>query len=863
MRLPLCSGCAALAVVVSVGVAAPTMAQDPALDSILAEEHFIQPAPEIAEAVLAPRRENVTLGNPSPDGRFLLKELPSDLPTQAMYAKPFYRLAGEQIDWQANRSRMMGIRGDLGYEIIDRETGAATPVQVPGGAKVSSPKWSPDGSKLGFFVHQDDATYIYVADAANGRSRQVTRTPVLATLYTSFEWTGDSRSIVTVLLPENRGPEPAKPAVPTGPQVRMTTPETNRIRTYPDLLEDPYEKQLLEYYSTGQLAVVDVQRRRARRLGEPAMITGVDPSPDGMYAVVTTMTKPFSYIVPRRQFGSAQEMWSLEDGSVVALLAEEDVNDGSPSDTTTNGDGAPDKRNFAWRPDGQGLSFLQALPRDTSQADSAQADTAAAGERPEGRSTGGRGDRVFQWLPPFDSTSIELVYRSRGRLSGVQYSEDAQILFLTEQTGQNIHEYAVFLSDPSKRYTIYRGKRPPRFSRSGGDRTLTKTLANGATAVVVTADGESVFRVGVDYADDPMEEGPKSYVERLAIKSGEKDRIYESENEGVWERIVAVLNDDATELLVTREGPKDVPDSYVRNVSSGDFTQLTHNRDLFPDITNAQRRRYMIERVDGFELALNVTLPQDWQPGQKLPGMIWFYPREYTGQDNYNETLQRYNKNAFPSVSTRDMEVLVRAGYAVIQPDAPIVGRSGRMNDNYVNDLRNNLAAVIDFLDAEGLIDRSRLGIGGHSYGAFSTFNAMVHTPFFKAGIAGDGNNNRTLTPFSFQNERRTLWEATEVYLEMSPFFQADHLNGALLMYHGAHDQNVGTFPIHSWRFQEALEALGKTSALYFYPYEDHGPATRETLLDLWARWVAWLDKYVKNAGQERATTTNDAGGGH
>jgi dipeptidyl aminopeptidase/acylaminoacyl peptidase len=323
-----------------------------------------------------------------------------------------------------------------------------------------------------------------------------------------------------------------------------------------------------------------------------------------------------------------------------------------------------------------------------------------------------------------------------------------------------------------------------------------------------------------------------------------------------------VLNDDASELLVTREGPTDVPDSYVRDVTSGEFRQLTQNRDLFPDITNAQRRRYMIERVDGFELALNVTLPQDWQPGQKLPGMIWFYPREYTDQDDYNETLERYNKNSFPNVSTRSMEVLVRAGYVVIQPDAPIVGDEGRMNDNYVHDLRNNLAAVIDFLDAEGVIDRDRLAIGGHSYGAFSTYNAMVHTPFFKAGIAGDGNNNRTLTPFSFQNERRTLWQATEVYLEMSPFFQIDHLNGALLMYHGEHDQNVGTFPIHSWRLQEALEALGKTSALYFYPFEHHGPATVETQLDMWARWVAWLDKYVKNAGREEKATTDDAGAG-
>ncbi|HZD05819.1 MAG TPA: prolyl oligopeptidase family serine peptidase, partial [Longimicrobiales bacterium] len=158
-------------------------------------------------------------------------------------------------------------------------------------------------------------------------------------------------------------------------------------------------------------------------------------------------------------------------------------------------------------------------------------------------------------------------------------------------------------------------------------------------------------------------------------------------------------------------------------------------------------------------------------------------------------------------------------------------------------------------------IDRERLAIGGHSYGAFSTVNAMVHTPFFKAGIAGDGNYNRTLTPMSFQNERRYLWDARDVYLSMSPFLYADQLTGALLMYHGLHDQNVGTDPTHSPRLFHALNGLGKTAAMYLYPLEDHGPASLETQLDLWARWTAWLDIYVKNAGRGEAVVSDQGGG--
>jgi dipeptidyl aminopeptidase/acylaminoacyl peptidase len=170
------------------------------------------------------------------------------------------------------------------------------------------------------------------------------------------------------------------------------------------------------------------------------------------------------------------------------------------------------------------------------------------------------------------------------------------------------------------------------------------------------------------------------------------------------------------------------------------------------------------------------------------------------------------------------------------------------MYDNYVHDLRNNLSAVIDELDRRGIADRTRLGIGGHSYGGFSTMNAMVHTPFFKAGISGAGNSNRMLTPFAFQNERRDLWTAQDTYLEMSALLNADKLTGALLLYHGMEDQNVGTNPINSERMFHALNGLGKTAALYMYHFEDHGQIAEETRLDMWARWSAWLEKYVKGS---------------
>jgi dipeptidyl aminopeptidase/acylaminoacyl peptidase len=344
-------------------------------------------------------------------------------------------------------------------------------------------------------------------------------------------------------------------------------------------------------------------------------------------------------------------------------------------------------------------------------------------------------------------------------------------------------------------------------------------------------------------------------VDRVEIRTGTKTPVFVGGTD-VYETVTAPLDDDFSRFVVSRESRTMVPDAYLRD-ASGKLTKLTNNKDYTPQFTAALRKKIPVTRVDGTKFLVDLTLPADYKPGTRLPAMFWFYPYEYTDQAAYDRTLRTQNINQFPSAGPRTIEYLVTQGYAVANFNPPIMGTAGRMNDNYVTDLRNNLAAVIDELDRQGYIDRSRLGLGGHSYGAFSTVNAMTQTPFFKAGIAGDGMYNRSLTPFGFQSERRDFWEAQRTYLEMSPFFNADKMQGALLMYHSIEDQNVGTAPISSERMMHALQGLGKHASLYMYPYEDHGPATKETILDQWARWTAWLDIYVKNGDKKQGTTAN------
>ncbi|HSL68706.1 MAG TPA: prolyl oligopeptidase family serine peptidase, partial [Longimicrobiales bacterium] len=536
--------------------------------------------------------------------------------------------------------------------------------------------------------------------------------------------------------------------------------------------------------------------------------------------------------------------------------------------------------NLMWRPDGQGLSYLQQEPapqRDEAAEDQPQ----PAG----GRGRAQRKDRVYQWLPPFDANSAKVIYESDTRISNVRYSEDAQILFITEgaaggrgggnpfgvpsdeqaQSSRQVHEYAVYVSEPATKHTIARYAPDDFYSQPGS--LVTKGGGGGgrgqggggagANVVVLTSDKSSVYLQGTQYSKTPQTEAPRPFLDKVEIKTGKKERVFQSAPD-VFESVEALLDDDAARIVVNRETPTTVPDAFVRDTKSGQLRKVTNNKDYAPDITAAPRKLMEVTRADGFTFWVRVTLPPNFTPGTKPPGMFWFYPREYESQEAYDRINRTYNKNAFPNLAVRDMEILTKLGYTVVEPDAPIIGASGRMNDNYVHDLRNNLAAIIDELDRQGYADRSRLGIGGHSYGGFSTVNAMVHTPFFKAGIAGDGNYNRTLTPNAFQTERRLLWDARETYLSMSPFLYANNLTGALLMYHGMDDQNVGTDPINAVRLFNALEGLGKTASLYMYPFEDHGPATRETNLDMWARWVTWLDTYVKNANKKAEKVTTD-----
>ena len=846
-------------------------------EEVLRKEGYVKP-PAVVERIITAPRTDISYTLPSPDRKWFVRTAMADRGDIRDYGKPHIYLGGLVVDVKANRARSMTMRAGTALTLVDPRTNTTKSLEVPKGATVSSPTWSPTGAQLAFIANFAEASHVFVADVATGKSTQVTRTPLLATLETGVDWSRDGKTLTVVLIPDGRGAVPTHgpDGVEDGPQVRMTEGKTIPQRIHFSLLEDPHDQAILKYYTTGQLAQVDVKSKAVRKVGAPAMIRSVDASPDGAHFRVTVMTEPFSYRVPASSFGSVDQLWDGA-GKIVADLGRTPLREGETGDDDAPGgfgrgatQSASDtgKRNIQWNPVGPGLVYLQSVFISSNEP--------AGGRAGRGAGNAGRGGqpaartpnsvRYVNWLPPYGPADTKVILEGSGRLTNVAYSADGRTMFVADSG----LVYASRVAEPARRFTLPRGVtlgggggggfgRGGRGGGGGGDDTtaLGGTLAmragpNGTAMVVVGSDAKSVFVAGTRTPGANWQtQAPRPWVDKLDFETGARARIFDAPADA-YDEFVTALDDDYSQFIYTHESPRVVPDAWLRTVASGATTKLTSNRDVAPEVTQAQVKRMQVTRPrDGMKFWVDVTLPADWRPGTRLPGIIWFYPREFTTQAEYDRSKYGINVNRYPALAparpASSIKLWVTQGYALLEPDSPIMGDTGRMNDNYTQDLAENLDAVIDAAVEAGYVDRDRMGLGGHSYGAFSTVNAMTIVPYFKAGIAGDGMYNRTLTPFGFQSERRTFFTAMDTYVDMSPFFRADKLSGALLLYHSLEDQNVGTHPISSTRMLHALQGLGKTAALYMYPYEDHSVGTYQTDLDQWARWFAWFDVYVKN----------------
>ena len=788
----------------------------------------------------------------SPDGKHFLVPLTTEFSTLEKMSKETYRLAMLEIRPEDNRGWYLDTFGIYGLRIYSLGERSFRDVSVPDDTIVSDMMWSPDGKQIAFLAHLPQGTQVWAADVATGRAQSMSDAHVMATLaarpaYGStasapsrfVQWTSRN-TILTLVVPSDRGPEPER-RLPAGPIIRRTREKPAPTSTQPFLLKDEHDAALFRYYTTAQL--VEISPGEAlRKIGEPAMYLDFSLSPDGKYVMAEKIVEPLSYIVQYTNFPRNLDVMDLE-GKILSTLRNVPLQE----DTSRPGSEATKDlpRDVAWYPRGSTLGFLWLEEKDEE-------------DKEEDDSSPPRRDRLMALSAPFELTGAETLVQTEEKESfrAPRYSLEGDTAFVTIRgNGDNGKSKERLVSydlskDEVETRVLVKDYDPDDLVNLPGE-IWTRATANGVPYALLSSKNEHVYLTGPGNKEDLK---PRPFVDRVTMESGEKERLFEGSSD-MYERPLVPLDRDLKEMVINRESTTVFPDSYLWSGDS-DLVNLTGNTDPFPAITAAKRIDFTFKRRDGLEIHGRISLPIGYQEGTRVPAVFWTYPSEYSSIEEYEkDAIRDRNQNAYNHLRyLRWSDIWLTQGYALVSPDVPIIKKDRTYNDNYIQHLVDSLYGAIRKVDEMGYVDIDRIGHGGHSYGAFATANLLAHTPFFKAGIAGNGAYNRTLTPMGFQNEERFIWEAEDVYLEMSPFFNADHIDTPLLMYHGADDNNSGTYPIQSDRLIQALTGLGKTAVLYKYPFESHSPRAKKTYLDFWARWLQWFDQYVKQADKQTET---------
>jgi dipeptidyl aminopeptidase/acylaminoacyl peptidase len=796
---------ASLLAAVTVFVAVPAAAQT----------GYREPPREVVEILDAPQAPFVSV---SPDGAWLLLAHRRNMPSIADMSQPMLRIGGRRINPVTNGAFNPSLI--TGLSIMRVADGTERAVELPHDEGWSVPSVSPDGSR--FYVTRDrrDAIELWVGTVEGASARLVDGLALNGARGGACSWRPDSAGLLCHAVPAGRGDPPSPPSVPDGPVVQENLGRVATVRTYQDLLASTHDEALYDYYMTSQPVVVDAATLSVSALGSPAVYAGLSPSPSGEYLLAERRVKPYSYLVTDGDFPTVVEVWDA-GGRRLRELARIPLGESVPIGGVTE---AP--RSWSWMGgEDHTLVYVEALDGGDPDAEVEHRDA------------------VRRLEAPFDGTPTEIA-RTSFRYAGMERGEGG-LAFLTEydRPSRTRRTWKLHLGAESEPELVWERNSEDRYGDPGSP--VTQPDARGDELLVRNRDW--IFLEGSGASD----EGDRPFLDRMDVESGRTERVWQS-GQGVYEAIVAMLDSEGRRLLTRYESPTEPPNYHVVDTRSGERRALTTFPDPHPQLSSVTKRFVTYTRDDGVQLSATLYLPPGYQEGQTVPAVVWAYPREFSNADVAGQVPG--SPYRFTRLDGYSHMFFLTQGYAVFDgATMPIVGGDSA-NDTYVEQLVASARAAVDELVEMGVADRERIGVGGHSYGAFMTANLLAHSDLFAAGIARSGAYNRTLTPFGFQNERRTFWEAPEIYFEMSPFMHADRIDEPILLVHGMADNNSGTFPIQSERLYHALKGHGGTVRYVQLPFESHGYRARESVLTVLAEMLEWFDTYVKQSKPGRVT---------
>jgi len=813
---------------------------------VAAQEGYQKPPAAVEKVLNAPMTPRASVGRARDIALFYTTVV---YPPIAQVAEPFARLAGRRIDIATNGPHNAPRFQDLLLKRV--ADGAETKVEMAPGYTVSQPVWSPEGHLIWFTHAGANGVELLVLDARSGKILNVTEAKKLnAALSTelpdddnpSCRWMPGGMTLLCQTIPEGRGEAPKPPTIPKGPRVQESYGKAAPVPTFEDLLENEYDERLFDYYATAQLMLIDLRSGKATRVGEPGIFLKADPAPDGEHVLVERVHRPYSYVVEVDRFAREVEVWDLQ-GKTVYKVASLPLQENVPIGGVPTG-----PREAEWHPtQAATLKWVEALDDGDPKKKVAER------------------DKVMWIKAPFTTGPVELT-RTEKRFAGLSFGERGDFAIVRDFDRDTLRGRAWFFNPqrtPDRHWTFHADK--------PNEKTLVWDLStqdkyhdpgkpvlwpqlNGHSAVLMNSN--YIFLVGQGASPD----GERPFLDRLDINTMELKRIFQGEPQ-TYEEIVAMLSGGGSELLTRRETQEDPPNYLVRESVSfngafadpGSLTKMaefTHFTDPTPELRGIKKQLVKYKRPDGVDLSMTLYLPPDYKEGEKRPAVMWAYPLEFTDASVAGQVSG--SPYRFTTITGPSPLFFLLDGYVVLDGAAmPVIGDPETVNNTYVEQISADAKAAIDQVAEMGVIDPNRVGVGGHSYGAFMTANLLAHTDLYRAGIARSGAYNRTLTPFGFQNERRTLWQAPEVYIKMSPFMYVDKIKVPLLLIHGEADNNSGTFPIQSERMFRAIKGNGGSVRYVTLPDESHGYAAMESIEDVLAEMLNWFDRYVKTTEEK------------
>jgi dipeptidyl aminopeptidase/acylaminoacyl peptidase len=773
-----------------------------------------------------------------------------DYPTITRVATPFLRLAGVRVE-PKNHSKHDTPGGygitpcarsfELVHVAASPAGGAQIHVALPAGACPGPTLWAADGKRFAFVNLAPEAVELWIGDAKTGEVHAVPGVRLNPMFNDEMQWMPDQKTLLVKLVPAGMGAPPPEPIVPVGPSIQETGGEKGQSSTYEnrDTLGNTHDEDLFDYYAASQLALIDAASGAITPVGKQANYEWVSAAPDGQHVLVTAIHKPYSYVTTYDRFPQEVEVWDVSQRSNVTVhtIASLPLADRVPIAGVPVG-----PRDFSWRA--------------TEPATLVWAEALDGGDwkvQVPAR------DKIMLLKAPFTSRAVE-VTRTEQRCIGLDWGERADTALFNEYD-ENRHwrrSFVINVDDPQRKpRLLWDLSTDEKYANPGNP--VERQLANGAW--VVRQESDAIYLSGTGASPD----GDRPFLDRLDLKTLKSERLFRSDKTSL-ERFLSFSGSDTKTFLTWHQSPDDPPNAFARSlgksvaaapageaVFASTSVAITHIPDPTPEVRAIKKRLVKYKRADGLDLSFTLYTPPGYKEGTRVPTILYAYPLDYADASKAGQVTG--SQETFTQL--RQYRLLLLAGYAIIDNASfPIVGDPKKAYDTYLEQLVADAKAAVDGAVRLGVADPDRIGVTGHSHGALMTANLVAHSDLFRAGVATSGSYNKTLTPFGFQNERRSVWEATDVYLKVSPFFFADKLKTPLLIVHGGEDANPGTTPIQSHKLYEAIRGNGGTTRLVILPHEPHWYSAMESNEQLVYEMLRWFDKYVKNAPPRPVTGT-------